>query len=101
MARKQDDGDYAASARVGNELAWLGRHSDVLPGGVVVVELRLKVSSDDAVEHMAVVKGWVDQTQVVAFVTAPELDTLAHLVVAKLQNGSMKWREETPYGTRK
>jgi hypothetical protein len=52
-------------------------------------------------EHMCIVKAASDEGPVVAFVTAPDLDVLVHLVAAKLLNGSMKWREDRPYGNGK
>ena len=96
--KKKQNGD-GVEARVGGELLWLGTHADVLPGEVMLLEIRLKLSYDDGREHMAVVKAVVEGVQAVGFVSAPELDTLVHLVAAKLMNGTMKWREDRPYGS--
>jgi hypothetical protein len=82
---------------IGEELLWVGYHSGRLPGDVWLKEIRLKVSDTQDVEHMAIVKGELETGLVVAFITAPELDTLVHLVAAKLANGTMKWREDRPY----
>lgn len=87
--------------RVGAELVELGARVDRLPGEVCLLELRVKIGLTEVDEHMCIVKAASDEGPVVAFVTAPDLDVLVHLVAAKLLNGSMKWREDRPYGNGK
>lgn len=99
MASRKDDGTSGVARGVGSELLWLGAHANNLPGDIELFEIRLKVSYDDHVEHMAVIKAAWDSKPVVAFCTAPDLDMLVHLVAAKLMNGTFKWREDIPYGT--
>jgi hypothetical protein len=99
MSNKRRE-DFNGHPDLSGELYWLGKHCDALPGDTQVYEIRLKLSNDDSVEQMAVVKAVEGNKSVVGFVTAPSLDTLVHLVAAKLTNGSMKWREDKPYEAR-
>lgn len=101
MARRKVDHDSVGNSGLAGELLWLGNHADVLPGNVFLLEIRLKLGHTDVEEHMAVVKGDIDGVPVVGFITAPDLDTLVHLVAAKLANGTIKWREDRPYEQRK
>lgn len=97
--KKVEQQRESASARLSGELAWLGTHFDTLPGDVWVTEIRLKSPLDATAEWMAIVKAANEGGSVVAFVTAPDLDVLLHLVAAKLANGGLRWREDRPYGT--
>jgi hypothetical protein len=97
MARREKRDVSQQVAKLDEEFLWVGYHFDELPGDAWVTEIRMKFPDAAHLEFMAVVKGVVGETAVVAFVSAPALDLLAHLVAAKLMNGTMSWREDRPY----
>lgn len=84
--------------RIDGELMVLGNKWFDLAGDVILAEMRLRVPQEEGGEWFAVVKAFKEGAAVVAFVSAPEPETLVHLVVAKLLNGGLKWREDRPYG---
>lgn len=98
MSDKRKRDPAAQVLRVDEELLWLGAHFYELAGGVEVIRITLRPPQEEYGEWMAVVKAIVNTDQMVTFITAPSLDLLAHLMAAKLANGTCKWREEKPYG---
>lgn len=86
------------TARLNEELMYVGMRYDNLSGDVFVREIKFRAPTGDGAEWMCTVKAWVGEAQMVGFVSAPDLDVLVHWVCAKLMNGGMKWREDKPYG---
>jgi len=98
MSKRDSDGNVASRRGTLQLLEWLSDRYDVLAGDLMLVEVRLRAPQSPEGEWMAVVKAVHEDGQVVGFVSAPSLDVLIHLVAAKLQNGTVKWREDRPYG---
>lgn len=84
--------------RLDREILLLGNKWTDLAGEVILTELRLRAPQEEGGEWFAVIKAWVEGVASVAFISAPDLDTLVHLVAVKLVNGQCKWREDKPYG---
>jgi hypothetical protein len=73
---------------------------EIQEGRPTLTELRFKCDPEDDQGVLAIVKGYQGSQWFVAFHRADSLATCVAEVGNRLRNGSLKWREDTPYESR-
>lgn len=87
--------------RWGEALEHLDRHVMETPDEEhYITEVRLRVRYDDAGDVLAIVKADGPGGKGIAFHSDATPATALVGLVARLNNGSLKWREDKPYGDR-
>lgn len=87
-------------AKTGQYLAGLGSERVMEEGawGVYPLEIRVKMPGDTSGEFMVIAKGMgPDGGRVVAFHSAPDLNSAVQGCLSRWQNASLKWREDKPF----
>ena len=74
--------------------------SDPRQDGVMYTELRVKLDADSDDEIMAILKREGVEGKEIAFHYAQSVGAALEGLVARLKNGSLKWREDVPYAAR-
>lgn len=100
MGQSQADKAWDKHVRaVGMALLRLARHThDGGADGPVLHELRLKLEADNRTSVLVIVKAHGQERELIAFTGGPDLPTAVIAVAKKLQGGSLRWREDRPWG---
>ncbi len=85
--------------RVGEALMYLALCVEDPPGGERwLKEIRLKVRYGSEGDVLAVIKAEGTEGEQVAFNSGDRLDDVIVGLASRMRNGSLKWREDRPYG---
>lgn len=87
-----------AIARKGETLLDLDDHmNDPREPGARYTELRLKLDSGDDADVLAILKRETGEGKEIAFHYGQSVSAALEGLAGRLKNGSLKWREDTPY----
>ena len=65
---------------------------------ILLTEVRFKLGADNRTSVLVVIKGRAGDGAVVAFLGTPSLETAVLALGKSLKAGSLRWREDRPYG---
>lgn len=97
----QDDGFERRLRALGFGVLRIEREADHGRCGTVeVTSIRFVLNADHGTSVLAVLKGVEVEEQVIAFVGGYDLSTVILDVARKLEKGTLRWKEDRPWGDR-
>lgn len=93
---RADDIEYVKDAvRLAEELRRFDhRATDEWTEEFILRDMRVSSPTHDRPEWFCVVRAYVEGQPVVGFCSGASFEAVLHLVMARIMNGSMKWRDD-------